>query len=211
MKIKVKIEKNVGNDLIKFIENSKKKVLIVSPWLSISYVKKLLDLKKKKVEVKILTSDSKIEKHLDCLKLLIGKNKVILRKRRIGLISLGIFFLLISTIIFNLLSIFLILIGIFLILKGREIKKMEYFSKIDNLKIFSSSYVHPLHAKIYLIDDYIIIGSPNLTEMGMEKSIESFAIFKSNEISKEIENMIDKVEEIGKIVSIEEIGKKLKI
>jgi len=173
--------KKLLNDLCK----AQKSIKIVSPYLSPSLIKKLIELHRSGLEIQLITSDNIEDFHGNYEK---NIHKLILQNRKIdktaiesikkwkqitkilSLINLGFILLFISLIYFlKDLRVILIIIPIIalsvaiLIYKG-EIKTKRIYSywytKLFPFKVFTSteanlSHSTFAHAKIYLIDDHI--------------------------------------------------------
>lgn len=80
---------------------------------------------------------------------------------------------------------------------GRGKVEFYWISKIgeDNLMVYDYSPSRPVHAKVYISDGQVAIGSANLTNAGLQKSVESLAIIKSDALSKELAKKLGTLEE----------------
>ncbi|MCK0135879.1 phospholipase D-like domain-containing protein [Arenibacter sp. S6351L] len=174
-----------GKKLMEEIENSKRSVKIVSPYLSPFLVKKLLDLHYRGVEVQLITMDTIEDFYGDRQK---NIHQLIIQDRSINIDAktlrlkwinikrwlyffLMVMILLLGVIVYSMQDRMVLWGGIPLLLVWLLIR--HYTSKIRNAKIYrysyrqlfpfkvfitpeSNSYSHPfVHGKMYLIDDGI--------------------------------------------------------
>ena len=174
-----------GKKLMEDIENAKRSVKIVSPYLSPFLVKKLIDLHFRGVEVQLITMDTIEDFYGDRQK---NINQLIIQDRSIDkeaetarlkyinrkkllYFFLIVFIFLLSIIVYSFQDRMILWGGIPLLLVWLLIR--NYNSKIRNAKIYkysyrrlfpfkvfatplSNAYSHPfIHGKLYLIDDGI--------------------------------------------------------
>lgn len=174
-----------GKKLLNDLRKAQKSIKIVSPYLSPSLIKKLIELHRSGLEIELITSDFIEDFHGNYEK---NIHKLVLQNRKIdqtaiksinkwkqitkilSFINLGLILLFIGLINFlKDLRVILILIPIIglsvaiLIYKGEIRTKRIYsywYTKLFPFKVFTSteanmSYNTFVHAKIYLIDDQI--------------------------------------------------------
>ena len=231
-KDQINLGRKAGTEILKAIKNAKKSVKIVSPYLSPSYLEELLKLRKKGVQITLITSDNLEEgnnsfssfQHSDVIK----QGKMIIDKKAANKKKRGIIFsaaiLLISFLSLLLLpvlylSLFLMAIGalafIFYLLK--KTYTYEYYS-IFKLKVFDSKSAEKpwstnlIHSKVFLIDNQILfLGSANFTYSAFNTHYETVIRvedFKAiDDVSKEIENLFNSTELKSK--SIQEWGEEI--
>lgn len=233
---KIYIGRNAGLEILEALRNSKKSIKIVSPYLSGSYLEKLVSLQKKKIDITLITSDDIKEEATRFsnfrLSDIIKQKKIPLENAKnikkplnfiflIMLISSALLFLL--TPLFPVLlfiSIPLLIISILGILfPSFPIKNYDYeYYPIFRIKIFDSKSgdkpwsTNLIHSKIFLIDEEIaFLGSANFTYSGFKTHYETvIKILDLNaikDISDEIENLYNSTELKSK--SIEELGKRI--
>lgn len=190
------IGRNAGKYLIKDIYNAKKSVKIISPYLGAEYVKDLIGIKEKGVDVSLITSDNVETKNgidFDHKDIIIQKQHVnhsALQERKtlynyllISLGSMGFSFFLsffASWYFFNLFILLIISSSIIYYLYIRKVVYTYTYKTLFNLKVFFSQYCNEeqkndflIHSKVYIIDDKIAyLGSVNFTFSGIENSYE---------------------------------------
>jgi phosphatidylserine/phosphatidylglycerophosphate/cardiolipin synthase-like enzyme len=191
------IGKNAGKEILGEIKNAKKSVKIVSPYTSPDYMKELISLHKKGVDVTLITCDNiETSSYSDFNPSdLVKKEKIInpgaekTKKSRLSyvIIPFGIFLM---TLFFYFLSLFpllLILTGIFLItgfilvISYFFIETYSYkYDPLFRIKVFDShSGKNPrstelIHSKIFIIDESVcFLGSANLTYSGFKTHYET--------------------------------------
>ncbi|MEM3452513.1 MAG: phospholipase D-like domain-containing protein [Candidatus Hadarchaeum sp.] len=85
-------------------------------------------------------------------------------------------------------------------LLGRSRRKYYYVSRIERLALYLPK--EPLlHAKIYVADERVALGSANFTVSGLKKHFESIAIIDSAEIAADVVRQLDTLE--GKVAVFE--------
>ena len=226
--------RDAGRDLYNTILNANKSVKIVSPYLNPDYIKKLVNLKEKGVDVTLITSDYLEEKteegpygpyssHMNFIKQDRKIDEDSVRRRStnirftfaclvisIALMILGVFNIILS--IIGLIGLLLIFFGIWACLQT-VIYSYSYYP-IFRLRVFFSkswgSYL--IHAKIYVIDDKVaFLGSTNFTYSGCVKSYESSIKitdpYAVGFISREVDNLFNNTQ--LQFLNIQEWGKKL--
>jgi len=227
---KIYIGREHGLQILKAIKNAKKSVKIVSPYLSPSYLEKLVKLNKKGVQITLITSDELEQgrgaysdfKNSDVIKRKKIKIQGAKDKKRKGIfISIGILMASSLFLMFSLLSLFFIsaVIGIGVLIYSYSTKfySYEYYS-LFKLKIFDSTSgkkpysTNLIHSKIFIIDEETaFLGSANFTYSGFKTHYETVIKVEDKkaikDISREIENLFNSKELRAK--SIEELGKEI--
>lgn len=216
----VYLGRKAGADLLTDIEYAKKSVKIVSPYLTASYVKELIKLQKKGVEVSVITADDIKEgdgnfsdlTHKDLIVQEKILNKQEKENREMGMkkSSLILLPILIWAFLPKLLSFTFIIINViiylvvFLNYYNKRIYSYKYHPVFTRLKVFFSHHSksiegkgdHLIHSKIYVIDEVVAyVGSVNYTYDGTIKNYESLVKIKDknavNNISKEVESLFN--------------------
>jgi len=210
------IGRNAGQELMKVIKNAKKSVKIVSPYLSASYVKELVELSKKGKDVTLITCDKLIGagRYTDLtIKDLVKETKIDdsnkKKSRKRGLFA-GLIVLLFSLILFpfSFLAQVLLFISIFIFIVAICIITYYYFEKpcrieytpIFRIKVFdSTSGANPkstelIHSKIFIIDETVAyLGSANFSYSGFKTHYESIIEIQDEkavgDISREVERL----------------------
>jgi len=210
------IGRNAGQELMKVIKNAKKSVKIVSPYLSASYVKELVELSKKGRDVTLITCDKLIGegRFTDLtIKDLVKETKIddpnSKKSRKTGLHT-GFILILFSFMLFSLyfiiqtvlfVSIFIFVIGICILgyYYFKDPYKIEY-SPLFRIKVFDSTSgskpwsTELIHSKIYIIDESLaFLGSANFSYSGFKKHYESLIEIRDQQairdISEEVESL----------------------
>ncbi|MCK5333153.1 MAG: phosphatidylserine/phosphatidylglycerophosphate/cardiolipin synthase family protein [Candidatus Aenigmarchaeota archaeon] len=191
----INIGRGVGNDLEDLLLNAKKRIWIVSPWISKKYASLLLKKHQEGVDVKLITTTSyNNTKHIDAVNSLIGQKALVDKdaflefKKNRNLIGgvCGLFFflsLIAKSLFFFFLSAFLL--TIYFTYK-KNVGCYEYNSPFP-LKVCKTIYSDHcpndfIHSKIYLIDNSGAVGSANLTEAGLWNNVETFVTLKNKEV-----------------------------
>ena len=219
-----------GTQILNAVKSAKKSVKIVSPYLSPSYLEELVNLRKKGVQVTLITSDNLEQgrggysnfKHSDIIKQKKIFNQQAKDKKTRGFI-ISITFLIMS-VIFLILSLFflffiLVLVGAGILIYSYSIKFYSYkYHSLFRLKVFDSksgekSYsANLVHSKIFVIDESILfLGSANFTYSGFKIHYETIIQVKDKksikDISEEVENLFNSKDLKAK--SIEQWGKEI--
>jgi phosphatidylserine/phosphatidylglycerophosphate/cardiolipin synthase-like enzyme len=234
-KDQIYIGRKAGEEILRTISNAKESVKIVSPYLSSSYIMKLVNLEKKGIKITLITCDELKEdtkgfsnfKLSDIIKQKKIKNiKAKSNKRNLLYLSLLLFLIALIGVAMTFVSQYFIFIAGFFFITSLSsfsisffIKdyKSEYYS-IFKLKIFDSHSsdkpwsTNLIHSKIFIIDEKVaFLGSANFTYSGFNThyetviKIEDINAIKS--ISNEIENLYNSKDLKSK--SIEELGKQI--
>ena len=222
------IGRNAGSECLDALEHAKKSVKIVSPYLSPNYIKKLLKLHNKGINITLLTSD-RIETnnrsdfdHSDIIKQNIEVNENKKNIRNVVLILSVILFLISTLGLFYRMFFFIyalsasIILFLFFKYKYRTITYSYY--PIFKLRVFDShanedgGRGYLIHAKIYVIDDkFAFLGSTNFTHNGFVNSYESSIKFTSEKAVKKISEEVDWIYDNCELLmlDIQEWGKEL--
>lgn len=176
-----------GNETYKFIDellnDDGKSLRIVSPYIGISYARKLLKLAKRK-KIYILTSGDDKKKDEDAVKLLLGSSgKLNLKLLFLFLIAEGMLFYL-KFYLYGAIVLALLVFGLYL----ETVRKVG----IPNLhvKIATTKFIHE---KIYISHNKAIVGSANMTWSGTHKNIEHIEIIKDLGRVRELSQHFDKL------------------
>ncbi len=208
----IKIDKNIGKELCKIIENANKRVIVISPWISKRYLDVLRNLTSKNVDVRIITSENE-ENYFALERFVIKKLlvKEFLFNFLLFLSSLMLFFYLMllflskNSFILIIISTLVFISSILFLINLKESFKVR--SDL-NIKIQSLNDKNFLHLKAYLIDDVLFISSANLTEGGMRYNIESMVKFEEKGVIEEFLRFVDVLEHRLEFISLENFIKK---
>ena len=233
-KDEIVIGRDVGGEIMRKIKGAEKSIKIVSPYLSPSYLEELVKLRKRGIQITLITSDnlesnqtySKF-KHSDVIKRrkILNEDKKTDQKNlfnSLWFMVISIFLLILTPIFSSLfyLSIILLLIGgggMIYSFYAKPREAYEYYS-IFKLRVFDSkSGKNPgstnlVHSKIFIIDDKIaFLGSANFTYSGFKTHYETVIKIKDQnaikDISLEVENLFNSKELAYK--SIDEWGREI--
>jgi len=217
---KIYLGRDIGNELLKEIKNAKKSVKIVSPYLSASYVKELIELNKKGKEVTLITCDKVIDERsryanittsdlVKEIRITVPENE----KKRKRVLFAGLMIFLLSLIVFvtNLLiknevvlsiSIVLFVASLFVLGYGYlfiETYKIEY-KPIFRIKVFDSTAgekpwsTELVHSKIYIIDEEkAYLGSMNFSYSGFKTHYESLIEINDIHAIRDISNEVERL------------------
>jgi phosphatidylserine/phosphatidylglycerophosphate/cardiolipin synthase-like enzyme len=212
--IEARIDRGLGDFLVKPLREAKQRVWVMSPWLSANYTSLLIEKKSKGVDVRVITTDDYTPAHRKALRALIESEKELIRpeNRRMKLVGM---ILIIAGIIFSILtfglSLAITVVGIIVYYRGKELFMVRFTSKIgdDNLIVYHSDPHRLIHAKVYVADDQVGFGSANLTKEGTEENVESLVWVESPKLVEQIlEELGDLEKKLGlKRISINEVGR----
>lgn len=207
--IEVSVGKAVGHILEDILVSAKKRLWIVSPWLSPKYAEFLVKKSKEGVDIKLITTnDYENEQHKESLKILIEKREENVIKNARVLLGVSIIFLIIglSGLIGTPYGILFIAGGMVLLFLSFW-KKRVFIPKIPLTVI--DKFADFTHSKIYLIDDKIgAVGSANFTDSGFWRNVETIVLIKGEKLVKKLEEVYKILEghPLKKIIPIEEVG-----
>ncbi len=183
--IEVVFGKGIGHVIEDLLMHASKRIWIMSPWISEKYADFLISKKNKGLEVKVFTSDNfRIESHKRAVKKLFN---VRYEWNKITIFVLIAYLSILIVLSFLITPAFLV----FSILAAPAKKwlKKTNVEKIIDVEIFDN-IASLTHAKIYVIDDKVVIASANLTESGFYKNLEAATIIRDEEVVKNIENYL---------------------
>jgi phosphatidylserine/phosphatidylglycerophosphate/cardiolipin synthase-like enzyme len=209
-KLNIFLGRKAGIELLNELNNAKKSIKIISPYLSPSYINNLIEIKNRGINVSLITSDN-VEtndyvdfNHTD---LIIQKQYVHENEKQqreiLGkvLIVLGIISL-ICLLYFPGYSLLFILstVIVFYFYYNKAIYSYDYSSVFD-IRVFFSQYsendkknTFMVHSKVYIIDDKIAyIGSLNFTYSGIHNSYECISRISDK---SEVNYLIDKYQKL---------------
>ncbi len=199
------IGRKAGKELFEDIHNAKKSVKIISPYLGPEYVKDLIGIKEKGVEVSLITSDNvetnnHVEfNHKDIILQNKHTNEQAFQERKAlfnYLIGASITALVSLFLSFSVAGEFFILVLIsgitaailYFIYTNKVVYTYDYHS-LFNIRVLFSQYCSQeqkndflVHSKVYIIDDKVAyMGSVNFTFSGIENSFECITKIKDKE------------------------------
>jgi len=199
----VSVEVRVGRGLEEFLmerlRRAERRLWIVSPWVSREFIPILLEARSRGVDVRLITTDDLTPMHRKALKLLITPRKELVRRgnrfaKIIGsiLTVMG----LVAAIFTGVLGLIVLLVGLIVLsVWGADEYRVYYISQLgdQNLQVYHVEPGKMIHAKIYVVDDMLGVGSLNLTTAGVRNNIEALCWVKSPEL---VENVLKALESI---------------
>jgi phosphatidylserine/phosphatidylglycerophosphate/cardiolipin synthase-like enzyme len=193
----MKIHIGKAQTLLSLIENAKRRILVVSPFISPACAKLILQKQREGVSAAIVTTMHSQR----IFPLLLEKRKEQVSPRRPWLLAHGAILILgglalclraILTSTSPLMPAIVLAAGIILCLAGRGKTRKYLASRIEAL-IVDLEEDNPLHAKIYVVDDIVAIGSANFTVSGMKNNLECVAFAKgADEVLRDIDEILRK-------------------
>lgn len=197
------------------LKDAQQRIWVLSPWLGVDNVDFLLNKKAAGLDVKVFTTNNfETPGHITSLRNLIDSNTKVVKPESIYLKYSGITSAISGLIIFisssNLswLGVILMLAGIFIWYISKEKIEEFWFSRLgdENLKIFNKQVL--VHAKIYIADNWVIIGSANFTRNGLVNSMESMIEIQDSELASRAITAINGVQNTPgiRVVSYKDVG-----
>ena len=167
--------KGVGKEILEAIREARRRVIVVSPWISRRHAE-LLRKRRKSIDVKVYTTD---------------EGNPGLEEFKVKGISKDLAFIsLLTLIIAVLVALYSLKVSLFLIFLSLFIFFLSFRSKLPGwVKI-----VDGLHAKIYIVDDTVYLTSANLTYGGTHRNIEFVLKLPLERI---FEERVEELEKIG--------------
>lgn len=212
--LEIKLARNMEEFLIKKILEAKRRLWIVSPWLSPEYVNILIEKALDGVEVKIFTTNDTIRSHVEALSKLIYAERLLERSgsRKLRYLSItmtvcGVILALLNYVF----SALLVAIGISLYLASRDKYRLVYKCRLgeDSLFVYRSKPTGMLHAKVYIVDEAVALGSVNLTKTSVLNNVEALVWISDKSIVDSVIREIIDLERKSKLerASINEIAR----
>ncbi|OGZ53395.1 MAG: hypothetical protein A3B25_02125 [Candidatus Ryanbacteria bacterium RIFCSPLOWO2_01_FULL_48_26] len=193
--VDVRVGRKIGDFFLQRLKDAKQRLWVMSPWVAAEYMDLVVSKKATGVDARVITTNSYVSGQKEALRRLIeGRTSITKPENRnlmyvgIGLIIIGLILGIYTKGVGFLLSI----VGIVLYRVGMERKEKYWVSKLGdgNVKVFEYHPYHIVHAKIYVADDWVIMGSANFTENGMRESIEGIVIMQSAELATRVGEMM---------------------
>ena len=184
-----------------FLKTARRRLLIVSPWLSQACADIALQKQGEGVATVIVTTDDESRGHQLALSRLVER-----RKRRVkpcrwwllipglalilsGLCSLH--FVAQESLANPLLLVAIFAVGAILCYAGKG-KTEKYIASLVERLVLYLEEEQPLHAKIYVADDRVAVSSANFTISGLERNVECVAFVDAlaDETIRQIDEML---------------------
>ena len=206
--VDIKLGHKIGDFFLPQLQNAKQRLWIMSPWVSIDYMELALDKKKAGLNVRVTTSNDFFKNsQKESISKLIESQTRVTREENRKLKYIGICLIILGIILIRTtdwISLFVSLIGVVLFFKGLKKTEIHWISKLGdgNLTVLEYNSYRMVHAKIYVVDDTVIIGSANLTGNGLNRNTEVMAAIKSNEIAQNLIDTMNNIQEISGLPSV---------
>ncbi|MBC7219394.1 MAG: phospholipase D family protein [Hadesarchaea archaeon] len=199
---KIRIGSDAGNAVYDLIWRAKRRLLIVSPWLSPACADIALQKHRSGVTTVIVTTNDENKGHQLALSRLIKKSK----KRGpvrwwllipgLAMIFFGLFALFQAVVQGTLaelaLPLLLLAVGAALCLAGRGKAEKKFVSLVERLVLYLPKDP-PLHAKLYVADDTVAVSSANFTVSGLKHNVECAVFCEDAELAGEAVRQIDEL------------------
>jgi len=213
MGVEVRVGRGMEDFLVERLRRARRRLWIVSPWVSKEYVDVLLEAKARGVDVRLITTDDLTPAHREALRKLIerrrelvGRGSRVARAAGLALTILGV------TIAASMLvqGVALLFAGAAILLGwGLDRYRVRYVSRLgDGLVVYSSKPGRTVHAKIYIVDDTVGIGSANLTEAAVWGNFEALCWIRDPEIVDEVVEALESIEGFRR-VDLDTIGREV--
>lgn len=216
------VGRSVDDFVTSKIAEARERVIVMSPWISEFNAAMLLNKAKQGVNVKLYVIDDMRNNANAILTLL---EKKVLKERfinkplvKIGLSLLGVWailsvlsFILLHFLI-NTLTIeidaFFLLAGLVLIIIGVLKKNYVWISKLgDGLRVYRNLEGSTIHAKVYIVDDWVGLGSVNFTFSGLKKNLESFIWIHDQNLAEEVLRQVEMALSRETVLTYDVVGK----
>lgn len=217
--VETRVSRRLGDFFVKPLQRAEQKLWVMSPWLSSFFAPLLLEAKAKGVDVRVITTDDYTPTHREALGALTESKREVTKPENRMARGIGIILIivgLITAIFTSGAGLILTIVGIIVYIKiGREKVVIRWISKIgdDNLIVYHSDPYRPIHAKIYVADSQVALGSANLTKGGAEANLESLTWIKSPELARQMLKELDLLEKNLRLrrIPVNEVGQAIRI
>jgi phosphatidylserine/phosphatidylglycerophosphate/cardiolipin synthase-like enzyme len=198
--VEVKIERKIEDFFIQRLRNAKQKLWIMSPWVASEYMDLAVSMKTSGVDVHVITSNDYVNGQKDALSKLIEKKIRILKPENNKLKYSGLALIVAGIILIPVtkgVSLLGTIVGIVLYLIGRGKSETYWISKLGDgsLVVFQHHPYKMIHAKIYVADDTVIMGSANMTGNGFKHNIEAMATMQNADLATEVIGLMNNMKE----------------
>jgi phosphatidylserine/phosphatidylglycerophosphate/cardiolipin synthase-like enzyme len=192
----VRVGEDAGPLLLDFLRAARRRLFIVSPWLSPACADMALRKQREGVSTVIVTTNDGNENHRLALSRLVERRKRVVAPRRWGLLAPGAALFLGGLCLLPLAgppSLLLLAAGGILCWAGRGRTEQRLIPLVDRLVLYLEEE-RPLHAKVYVVDDRVAVGSANFTVSGLRRNVEcvAFADASAEETIRQIERMLSR-------------------
>ncbi len=199
----VPVEVRIGQgfeDIVESIRSAKKRVWVVTPWLSPEYARLLVEKASEGVDVRVYTTDDPLPAHRRALRELVEERRVVVRPASrsmrllaLALVALGVPALLAAAP----LGVLLLVAAAAVYRLGMERYSVSYIPRLGEgrLAVFQREAGRAIHAKVYVIDGRAAVGSVNLTESGVRDNVECLAWIDDPQVVERVAAELESLEE----------------
>jgi len=198
----------IADKVIPLIRSAKRKIWVVSPWISSEVAQLLIQKHTEGVDTKLITTLNMTPSHIQALSQLLERKKELVRPQHRGLLIAGYIIVLfgllasiillvapeITPIVYALPTLLIVVIvGLVLLALGMGVKR-SYLTPIigeGNLVIHRDE--QSLHAKLLICDDIAVIGSANMTWSGLHRNIEIIVVIRNPQLVRRLEDFFEKL------------------
>lgn len=177
---RIEIGHRMGEFFLDSFRDAKERLWIMTPWLSTEYADLLLERKAAGVDVRVTTSNDFVPGQREAINRLLERHERVTRPENKQLLTWGTW-LMIGGVVLALftsgITLVIALVGLILFLRGKELRQPYWVSKLGegNLRVLESNPYRMVHAKVYVADDTVLLGSANLTGNGTKHNVEAMA------------------------------------
>jgi phosphatidylserine/phosphatidylglycerophosphate/cardiolipin synthase-like enzyme len=194
--LRVCVGEDAGPLLLDFLKTARRRLFIVSPWLSPACADMALRKQGEGVSTVIVTTNDEGRGHRLALSRLVERRKKVVAPRRWGLLAPGVALILgglCSLPLAGSLSLLLLAAGGILCWAGRG-RTEKYFAPLVDRLVLYLEEERPLHAKVYVVDDMVAVGSANFTVSGLGRNVEcvAFADASAEETIRQVEEVLSR-------------------
>jgi len=199
MDVEIRVGRGLEDFFVERLRRAERRLWVVSPWVSKEFIPILLEAKARGVDVKLITTDDLTPAHREALRMLITPKRELVRRgsriaRAVGLAMVVVG--LIAALFTAGLGLIISIVGaLVLIARGLDRYRVRYTSQLgDDLVVYSLQPGRGVHAKIYIVDDMLGIGSPNLTVAGVRENFEALCWIKDPKLVEEVVKALESIE-----------------
>lgn len=198
------------------------RIIIMSPWISESTATMLLDKARQGVKVRLYTIDD-MRNNANALYMLLEKKRIDVRLMNRALVKVGIavitvfaawlavLFLALHSLV-NEYSIIAGIVGLAvgagLFVAGLLKKYYVWISRLgDGLRVYQNQEGSTIHAKVYIVDDWVGLGSVNFTFSGLKKNLESFIWINDKDLAEQVLKQLESALSREVMLTYDVVGK----
>jgi len=191
-----RVDVGLGEFLVSRLRSAKRRLWVVSPQISPEFVKLLLEAKSRGVDVRLVTTNHGGPRHWEALRSLIAEQRLLASPVRLLVNRLSALLIIAGILISLTLGPYWLLMsffGLLAFMSSRNAYRIRYVPKIGEgkLAVYRSRQDAMVHARLYLVDDTLGIGSPHLTAAGVKKNLEALCWISDPDVVERIAEQIE--------------------